>query len=146
MPDRPEDPSGPLDVPTLEVLARRGSSHPLVSEWTFRPDSISPRVLELELDSTRYPEPVTAARIDIRWFTGGDYTVHYLETREGTDDPWQCRWDRHPKPNAPREHVHSPPDAASTVGPSPIDSAHHLAVLFDVLEWVGDRLEQLHAG
>lgn len=139
-----EEPSGPLDVPTLEVLAQRGSSHPLVSGWTFRPDAISPRVLELEVDATQYPDTVTAVRIDIRWFTGGDYTVHYLETREHDTEPWQCRWDRHPKPDAPRDHFHPPPDAASTVDPSPIDASHHLEVLFGVLEWIGDRLAAVH--
>jgi hypothetical protein len=45
-----ERPSGPLDVATLEVLARRGDAHPLVDEWAFRPDELSPRRLELQLD------------------------------------------------------------------------------------------------
>lgn len=144
MPDRTEEPSGPLDVPTLETLAQRGASHPLVSGWTFRPDPISPRMLELGVDATQYPTPVTEVRIDIRWFVGGDYTVHYLETRDNGSEPWQCRWDRHPKPNAPRTHFHPPPDAASTAEPSPIDAAHHLEVLFGVLEWISERLEELH--
>ncbi|AEH35981.1 hypothetical protein [Halopiger xanaduensis] len=142
MSDRSEGPSGPLDVPTLEVLARRGSSHPLVAAWAFRPDSISPRVLELELDRTQYPGTVASVRVDVRWFTGGDYTVHYLESRE--TGAWQCRWDRHPKPDAPREHFHPPPDAAPTVEPSPLDGTHHLEVLFGALEWIGERVAELH--
>ena len=136
MSDRDEAPSGPLDVETLEVLARRATTHPLVAEWAFRPDSISPRVLEFELDDARYPESVTEVRLDVRWFVGGDYTVHYLEHRDG--ERWQCRWDRHPKPDAPRAHFHPPPDA-SGVDPSPLEAAHHLDVLFGVLEWVTGR-------
>ncbi|MWV41790.1 hypothetical protein [Natrialba sp. INN-245] len=144
MPDRPEEPSGPLDVPTLEVLARRGTSHPLVSGWTFQPDTISPRVLELEIDHAQYPEIVTEVRVDIRWYIGGDYTVHYLEIHDDRSEPWQCRWDRHPKPNAPQEHFHPPPDAGSPIEPSSLDATHHLEALFGVLEWVNGRLEKLH--
>lgn len=144
MADRPEEPSGPLDVPTLEVLAQRGSSHPLVTGWAFQPETISPRVLELEIDRTPYPDVVTEVRVDIRWYIGGDYTVHYLETRKNRTEPWQCRWDRHPKPDAPREHFHPPPDAGTSVEPSPLDADLHLEVLFGVLEWIGDRLERLH--
>ncbi|NGM68770.1 hypothetical protein G6M89_07065 [Natronolimnobius sp. AArcel1] len=144
MADRPEEPSGPLDIPTLEVLARRGASHPLVTDWTFQPDSLSPRVLELEVDHTQYPDEIVEVRLDVRWFVGGDYTVHYLEIRDDEETPWQCRWDRHPKPNAPRAHFHPPPDAES-VDSSSLDSSHHLAVLFGVLEWVSDRLSDTHS-
>lgn len=142
MSERDDAPSGPLDVPTLEVLAHRGRSHPLVSGWAFRPDSISPRVLELHLDAARYPVAVDDARVDIRWFVGGDYTAQYLESRpNGT---WQCRWDRHPKPDAPRAHFHPPPDASPNVVPSPVAVDHHLDLLFGVLEWIDERIAKLH--
>ena len=148
MPDNGEAATGPLDVSTLEVLARRSVSHPLVSGREFRPDSISPRVLELTLDPTQYPETIDAARIDVRWFVGGDYTLHYLEQHADDtaepDTPWQCRWDRHPKPDASRAHFHPPPDATPVVEPSPIDSTHPIEVCFDVLEWIGGRIEALY--
>lgn len=143
MTGRDEAPSGPLDVPTLEVLAQRAATHPLVSKWEFRPDTISPRVLEIRLDGTQYPSAVNEIRVDVRWFVGGDYTVHYLEVRK--DGTWQCRWDRHPKPEAPRKHYHPPPEASSTVEPSPFESGHHLDILFAVLEWIEDRVQTLHA-
>lgn len=135
-------PGGPLDVATLEVLGRRGVAHPLVASWRFRPDAITPRVLELRLDGEQYPTAVSAARLDLRWFEDGSYTVHYLEERG--DERWQCRWDRHPKPEAPPEHFHPPPDAAPEVEPSTIQANHHLGVLFAVLDWVGERVRQLH--
>jgi len=140
---RDELPSGPLDIPTLEVLAQRATVHPLVSRWKFRPDGISPRVLALHLDGTQYPPTVSEVRVDIRWFVGGDYTVHYLEIRE--EKTWQCRWDRHPKPEAPREHYHPPPNASANVEQSSLESGHHLDVLFAVLEWIEDRVKTLHA-
>lgn len=139
MTGRDEGPSGPLDVPTLEVLAQRATTHPLVTTWQFRPDALSPRVLELQLDTKRYPSVVHSARIDIRWFVGGDYTVNYLERRE--NETWQCRWDRHPKPTAPRAHFHPPPDASSAVTNASLEADHHLAVCFAVLEWVETRVQ-----
>jgi len=137
-----DDPGGPLDVATLEVLGRRAGTHGLVEGWELQPDGISPRHLEIRLDPNQYPATVDAARLDVAWYEGGEYTVHYLESREG--GAWQCRWDRHPKPEAPRAHFHSPPDAAPEPDPSPLDDEHHLGVLFDVLDWVAERVGTLH--
>lgn len=133
--------SGPLDVTTLKMIAQRGNTYPLVDTWALKPDAISPRNLELSLDDDQYPSPVTDARLDIRWFDGGDYTVHYLETR--SEDIWQCRWDRHPKPGESKTHFHPPPDAAPDVEPSTLQATHHLGVLFEILDWITDRITQL---
>lgn len=137
---RHDQASGALDVATLSLLARRAETHPLVAEWAFDPDSMSPRLLEIHLDDSQYPRSVTAVRLDVRWFEGGDYTFHYLESHERDD--WQCRWDRHPKPEAPRAHFHPPPDAARVE--RGIDESYHLGVFFAVLEWVESRLEARH--
>lgn len=138
-----ERPSGALDVATLGVLGRRANSHRLVEKWAFRPDSMSPRRLEVRLDADQYPTPVVEARLDVRWFEGGDYTCHYLESRDA--GVWQCRWDRHPKPDEPRAHFHPPPDADADVEESSIDETHHLGVLFAVLDWIEERVETLQA-
>ncbi|GAB3685954.1 hypothetical protein GCM10028857_17260 [Salinarchaeum chitinilyticum] len=150
-----ERPTGPLDVATLTVLARRAVSHPLVDRWTLQPGAMSPRRLELELDAEQYPSSIDTARLDVRWFEGGDYALHYLETEEDGDDDeaehgtgnggWQCRWDRHPKPDEPRSHFHPPPDASAEVVESGIDADHHLDVLFAVLDRIEQRVESLHA-
>ena len=134
--------TGRLDVPTLRTLARRAGSHPLVAEWAFQPSAAAPRRLRLRLAASAYPSAVTAARIDVRWFLTGDYSLHYIETRAA--DGYQCRWDRHPKPTVPRAHFHPPPDAGAAE-PSSLEP-HHLAVLFTVLDWVSDRVERLHGG
>jgi hypothetical protein len=136
-----DDSGGPLDVPTLEVLARRADTHPLVDRWMFEPDALSPRALVILLDVAQYPSAVESARLDVRWFEGGEYTFHYLESWR--DDVWQCRWDRHPKPDEPRAHFHPPPEAARPVQPSGLDSEHHLGVLFAVLDWITERVEKL---
>lgn len=142
--DRSGDPlpSGRLDVPTLQTLAQRATTHPLVDDWAFEPSSVSPRVLQLYLNASSYPNDVTDVRLDIRWFSTGDYSFHYLEERNGEADPYQCRWDRHPKTTAPRTHFHPPPNAGNAESLS-LD-AHHLNVLFTVLDWVSERVEQLH--
>lgn len=137
-----DTPGAPLDVPTLDVMARRAVSHAYVDEWVFHPDRLSPRRLVLRIDAGRYPTEVTAVRIDLGWFENGDYTVHYREAR--ATDTWECRWDRHPKPGGPETHFHPPPDAAAAVEPSSLDADHHLGVLFDVLDWVEDRALALH--
>lgn len=135
-------PSGRLDVPTLKTLAQRAITHSLINEWEFDPSSLSPRMLRLSLDADSYPTNVTNVRIDVRWFTSGDYSFHYLEEYEETTDPYQCRWDRHPKTSAPRMHFHPPPNAGSAESGS-LES-HHLAVLFSVLDWVSERVQHLH--
>lgn len=137
-------PGGRLDVPTLQILAQRAATHPLVDDWAFDPSSMSPRLLQLYLTESAYPADVVTARIDIRWFVTGDYSFHYLEERDGEreTDRYQCRWDRHPKTTAPRTHIHPPPDAGNAE-PSSL-APHHLDVLFTVLDWVSERVEQLH--
>lgn len=137
---REETPSGPLDVASLQVLARRASDHPLVDDWAFQPDERSPRRLEVRIDAAQFPASVDGVRLDVRWFEGGDYCVHYRERGDGED--WECRWDRHPKPDGPRTHFHPPPDAAPVVEESNLDDVHHLGVLFSVLDWVTERVEQ----
>lgn len=136
------DADGPLDVHVLEMLGKRAVSHPLVLAWVFQPDIVSPRRLELHLDADQYPAPVDGARLVVRWYESGDYTVQYLETRgEGV---WQCRWDRHPKPDAPDAHFHPPPDASPSVDASELDDSHPLGVLFGVLDWISGRVADLH--
>lgn len=110
----------------------------MVDEWRFRPDAISPRVLAVTLDERQYPERVTGVRLDIRWFVDGAYSFHYVECHE--IDGWECRFDRHSKPDAPTAHSHPPPEASGTE-PSPIDADHHLGVCFEVLAFVEERVD-----
>lgn len=137
-----ESPGGPLDVATLGVIADRGRSHPLVRECALRPDALSPRRLAVRFDVDAYPATVTAARLDVCWYEGGDHSLHYVESRG--DDAWQCRWDRHPKPDAPRAHFHPPPDASETVEGTDIDDSHPLGVFFGVLDRIERRAADLH--
>lgn len=140
----PDDdlPAGPLDLPALDAMGDRAMEHPLVEDRRYHPDGLSPRRLELGLDDGQYPADVAEVRIDVRWFEGGRYSVHYLERHD--DRTWQCRWDRHPKDGAPVAHFHPPPDAGESVEPSALDADHHLGVLFAVLDQVRERVGSLY--
>ena len=141
--------TGPVDEPTLRTIGARAVETRQVTAQTFEPDAITPRSLRLRLDAGQYAAAVTAATLDVRWFETGDYSFHYRESRVGDEtgapgqdvaDGWECRWDRHPKPWAPRAHFHPPP-SATDVEPSPVDATHPLGVLFAVLDHVADRIE-----
>lgn len=56
-----------------------------------------------------FPPVFEEAYFDLRWYTSGDFEIHYQEN--WTDDrEWKRRWDRHPR-NGSRTHYHPPPDA-----------------------------------
>lgn len=57
-----------------------------------------------------FPAAVKEAYYDSRWYTSGDFEIHYQEN--WTDDrEWKRRWDRHPR-KGKRAHYHPPPARA----------------------------------
>ena len=132
--------TGPPDRQTLRLLERQLSSDPLVATVQFDPDPYEPRLLRASLDSDRYPGSVTTARIDVRWFTTGDFSMHYLEDRE--HDRWECRWDRHPNTHNARVHVHEPPTGAD-VSDLELPSLHPLEVYSTVFGAIEQRIGAL---
>ncbi|WP_233138769.1 MULTISPECIES: hypothetical protein [Halorubrum] len=106
----------------------------------FEPDSHEPQLLRGTLDTERYPGSETAAQIDIRWFTTGDFSIHYREVR-GTDQ-WECRWDRHPNTHNARVHFHEPPTGVE-VSNLELSSLHPLDVYSTVFEAIDQRIETL---
>lgn len=77
----------------------------LVESATFD-DPFDPSVLHVELGDGI--GAARTARFDVTWSHSGNYTFHYTD-ESGVD----FGFDRHPKPGAPREHFHRPPDAPS---------------------------------
>ncbi len=141
----PEDPvsdsTGPPDQQTLRLLERHLASDSLVDETTFDPDSYEPRLLQARLDTGRYPDSVTAVRLDIRWFTTGDFSIHYVEEHD-EEDQWECRWDRHPNTHNTRLHFHQPP-TATEITDLELSSLHPLEVYSTVFTAIEQRLESL---
>jgi hypothetical protein len=130
-----------LDRQALRLLERHLSSDSLVVETVFGPDSSGPRLLRALLDAGRYPNTVTSARLDFRWFVTGDFSVHYIE-EHADDDRWECRWDRHPNTHTTRLHFHQPP-AATGITDLDLPSLHPLDVYATVLTAVERRIETL---
>lgn len=133
--------TGPPDRQTLRLLERLLADEPLVATTLFEPDSYEPSRLRALLDADRYPSAVEAAYLDIRWYTSGDFSIHYLD-RTGTDGhDWECRWDRHPNPHTTRLHFHQPPNADEPETLS-LASLHPLDVTATVLAAVEERIKQ----
>lgn len=132
--------TGPPDRQVLRLLERRFADESLVTETEFDPDGDEPRILRAHLDTDRYPPSVEAVRLDCRWFTTGDFSIHYAETAAG-GDRWECRWDRHPNAHNARCHFHQPPDGADVIDLE-LPSLHPLDASSTVVAAVTDRLER----
>jgi hypothetical protein len=123
------------------LLERTLATDALVLETAFEPSAYEPRLLYALLDAGRYPESITAVRLDIRWFTTGDFSFHYIE-EDDDGGQWKCRWDRHPNPHNARVHFHEPPAAADITDLS-LSSLHPLEVYSTVFTAIEKRLETL---
>jgi len=130
--------TGPPDRQTLRLLERQSATTPLVADTEFQPSPTEPRRLVATLDIDAFPEAVATARLDIRWFTTGDFSLHYVETM-ADDKRWECRWDRHPNPHNARLHFHEPPDGTAVVGLD-LESIHPLDVYATVVAAIQQRL------
>lgn len=138
-PASPSDSTGPPDRQTLRLLERHLTEEPLVAETAFEPNSHEPRLLSAVLDTAHYPETTESAQLDVRWFTNGDFSIHYIEAHtDGTR--WECRWDRHPNEHNDRVHFHQPPDGIDVTGLS-LPALHPLVVYSTVLDAIEQRLE-----
>ena len=135
--------TGPPDRQTLRLLERHLASDSLIAETAFDPDSYEPRLLQARLDAGRYPDAVTAARLDIRWFTTGDFSIHYVEDHD-EGNQWECRWDRHPNTHNTRVHFHEPP-SATEITDLELPSLHPLDVYSTVLVAIEQHLKTLWA-
>ncbi len=132
--------TGPPDRETLRLLERHLASDSLVAETAFDPNRFEPRLLRVRLAAEQYPEIVETARLDVRWFTTGDFSIHYIE--EHDESRWECRWDRHPNGHNARLHFHQPPDGAEITNFS-LSSLHPLELYSTVLDATEARIETL---
>lgn len=134
----PPPSTGPPDRQTLQLLERHLAGDSLVVATKFEPDSYEPRLLRVWLDDDQYPSSTDAARLDVRWFTTGDFSIHYVETH-ADGSQWECRWDRHPNEHNDRVHFHHPPDGSEVTDLS-LPSPHPLELYATVLDALEQRL------
>jgi hypothetical protein len=85
--------AAPIDAAVMEEIRTRMQTHPVIESVTAERTGDTISLLELACDLERYPEGIEDARLEIRWYTNGDYNVHYIEIH--SEGVWQCRWDRH---------------------------------------------------
>lgn len=136
--------TGPPDRETLRLIERRLADDQLIATTGFEPDSYEPQLLRAACDMDRYPPAIDTARLDIRWFTTGDFSIHYLETTVESEQ-WECRWDRHPNPHSSRLHFHQPPTGDESTDLT-LASLHPLDVVSTVLAAVEHRLTEHWSG
>lgn len=132
--------TGPPDRQTLRLLERILADDPVVATTEFDPDSYEPQLLRVVFDARRYPSNVEDSRLDVRWFTSGDFSIHYIETT-ADEQHWECRWDRHPNSHNDRLHFHQPPEADETEDLT-LSSVHPLDVVSTVIAAVEKRIAQ----
>lgn len=135
--------AAPIDEAVLETVYERARAHPLIETVNGdRTDGTLTQV-NVSFDPDQYPDRIQAARLEIQWYTNGDYNLHYIETHR-SEEEWQCRWDRHPNPHTTRMHFHPPPTARSNdaVPDSPSDR-HPSAMFARTLANVRERIEDL---
>ena len=96
--------------------------------------------LEASLTAAATPAAIDRRFLDIRWYTNGDFRIHYQE--EWPDRTWCQRWDRHPNEHNDRDHLHPPPDAA-TPGEDRTWPSKFEAVLKLVVDSVRTRTDSL---
>jgi len=71
--------TAPIDDSVLELLAERARTHPLVETVRTEHTSGILSLVVVELDRDRYPDRIQDARIEIRWYTNGDYNFALLD-------------------------------------------------------------------
>lgn len=127
---------GPIDAGALrEIRDLFLELEPLVESASVD-DPLNPQTLTVELSVG--VGSAEAARFDVRWSLTGNYAFHYVD-----DLDRNFRFDAHPKPDAPRRHFHSPPDASSRpVEPSCIAVREVELVSRAVLKQWRDTLER----
>ena len=139
--DSAADSTGPPDRQTLRLLERQLTTDSLVADTRFDPDAYEPRLLTAGLATEQYPDAVATARVDIRWFTTGNFSLHYVETR-GDNTRWECGWDRHQNTHNTRLHFHEPPTGAD-VSDLDFASLNPLEVYSMVFDAIEHRIESL---
>ena len=101
-------PVGNVDRTILMSIKQRLETAPYIQSTRLNLKHRKP-TLTATFAQEYFPTTVEEAYYDIRWYTSGDFEIHYQEN--WTDDrEWKQRWDSHPR-QGKRTHYHPPPDA-----------------------------------
>ncbi|MUV58275.1 hypothetical protein [Halogeometricum sp. CBA1124] len=94
---------GPPDRQALRAIDRFLSTMANIDRTEFHPDSFHPQLLKAW--PTPSPDSSGTTRLDIHWFTTGEFSVTYYQADECVDQR-VGRWDRHTGSRGTRCHFH----------------------------------------
>lgn len=120
--DSSHAPVGRVDRTVLTAIEQRLKSAAYV-RTTYITVRRGKAALRADLDLGYFPGNVEEAYYDIRWYTSGDFEIHYQENWSD-DREWKRRWDRHPR-DGTRTHVHPPPDAGHPPEPTRLPNNYY---------------------
>lgn len=121
-------PVGSVDRTVLMSIKQRLDTAPYIHSTVLSLKHGKP-TLTATFVSEYFPAAVSETYYDIRWYTSGDFEIHYQENwTDGRE--WKRRWDRHPR-EGKRTHYHPPPDAGDP--PKPVTLPNHY---YDMLRHV----------
>lgn len=122
MANHPHTPIGSVDRTILMSIKQRLDTAPYVHSTTLDLKRGKP-TLTATFSPEYFPAAVEEAYYDIRWYTSGDFEIHYQEN--WTDErEWKRRWDRHPR-SGKRTHYHPPPDAGDPPNPATLPDQYY---------------------
>lgn len=128
-----------IDRGTLEAIRDRLHTAPQIATAAIVVSDGQAK-LEATLTAAATPPRIDRRFLDIRWYTNGDFRIHYQE--EWPDRTWCQRWDRHPSEHNSRDHFHPPP-AAATPGENRTWPTEFQAMFKLVVDAVRSRTEAL---
>lgn len=65
--------AAPIDDTVLEAIRTRVQTHSLIGSVATERTGNTLSLVRLECDIARYPDQVNEARLEVRWYTNGDY-------------------------------------------------------------------------
>jgi hypothetical protein len=86
-----EELAGPLDETVLRSIQVQLNGDRRFGDVEFKPSIDNLRKVSATYDPVAYPPQIVSTRLDIRWTTVGDFSIHYVEKWE-QDDRWECQW------------------------------------------------------
>ena len=66
-------PAAPIDEAVVERFFERSQTHPLVETVTGDRTGGTLTVVHVTFDLDQYPDRIQEAKLEIRWYTNGDY-------------------------------------------------------------------------
>ena len=102
------------DRESLRSIAQFFENVPTASETRLQPDPHDPRMVRTQFENRTDEQDSSVLQLTVQWFYNGDFSIHCFEI--GSDQDWQCRWDRHNNSGYTRTHFHHPPDGDRITG------------------------------